>query len=118
MKASVAILSSDHWQRLKEIRLRALKSNPEAFGPKYEEELAHDETTWRKRFIKEDYLLASINQIDVGMLYIEVLKGDHGATCWIGGGWTDPSYRLFLPALGLPTLLYLSNRIYYEVVIR
>ena len=27
------------------------------------------------------------------MLYIEVLKGDHGATCWIGGCWTDPSYR-------------------------
>jgi GNAT superfamily N-acetyltransferase len=93
MKASVAILSIDHWQRLKDIRLRALKSNPEAFGPKYEEELAHDETIWRKRFIKEDYLLASINQIDVGMLYIEVLKGDHGATCWIGGCWTDPSYR-------------------------
>ena len=44
MKASVAILSSDQWQRLRDIRLRALKSNPEAFGPKYEEELAHDET--------------------------------------------------------------------------
>jgi GNAT superfamily N-acetyltransferase len=27
------------------------------------------------------------------MLYIEVLKGDHGATCWIGGCWTDPIYR-------------------------
>jgi GNAT superfamily N-acetyltransferase len=31
--------------------------------------------------------------MDVGMLYIEVLNGDHGATCWIGGCWTDPSYR-------------------------
>jgi GNAT superfamily N-acetyltransferase len=27
------------------------------------------------------------------MLYIEVLKGDHGATCWIGGCWTDPNFR-------------------------
>ena len=27
------------------------------------------------------------------MLYIEVLKGDHGATCWIGGCWTDPISR-------------------------
>ena len=89
----VTLLTPNDWQRLKHIRLQALKSNPEAFGPKYEEELAHDESTWRKRFIKEDYLLASINQIDVGMLYIEVLNGDHGATCWIGGCWTDPSYR-------------------------
>ena len=27
------------------------------------------------------------------MLYIEVLNGDHGATCWIGGCWTDPNFR-------------------------
>jgi hypothetical protein len=69
MKASVAILSSDQWQRLRDIRLRALKSNPEAFGPKYEEELAHDETTWRKRFIKEDYLLAIMAQL-VGLVVV------------------------------------------------
>ena len=89
----VSLLTPDDWQRLKQVRLRALKSNPEAFGPKLEEESVQDEITWRKRFSKEDYLVATINQIDVGMLYIEVLKGDHGATCWIGGCWTDPKFR-------------------------
>jgi GNAT superfamily N-acetyltransferase len=38
-------------------------------------------------------LIASSGGVDVGMLYIEVLKGDHGATCWIGGCWTDPDFR-------------------------
>lgn len=23
----------------------------------------------------------------------EILDGDFGATCWIGGCWTDPAYR-------------------------
>lgn len=90
---TVSLLKPDDWQRLKQVRLRALKSNAEAFGPKFEEESDQDEIAWRKRFSKEDYLVASLNQIDIGMLYIEVLRGDHGATCWIGGCWTDPEYR-------------------------
>ena len=92
-KPKVIQLLPNDWLRLKEIRLRALKSNPEAFGPKYEDELAQSESQWRARFEKEDYLIASINEIDVGILYIEVLKGDHDTTCWIGGCWTDPQYR-------------------------
>ena len=92
-KVEVALLSQDEWERLKAIRIRALIENPEAFGANLEEVQAQSKEVWLKLFEKEDYLVASINGIDVGMLYIEVLKGDHGATCWIGGCWTDPAYR-------------------------
>jgi GNAT superfamily N-acetyltransferase len=27
------------------------------------------------------------------MLSVEVLNGDFGATCWIGGCWSDPRFR-------------------------
>jgi RimJ/RimL family protein N-acetyltransferase len=27
------------------------------------------------------------------MMYIEVLNGDFGATCWIGGCWSNPLFR-------------------------
>jgi len=92
-KVEVALLSQDEWERLKAIRIRALIENPEAFGANLEEVQAQSKDVWLKLFEKEDYLVASINSVDVGMLYIEVLKGDHGATCWIGGCWTDPIYR-------------------------
>ena len=92
-KVEVALLSQDEWERLKAIRIRALIENPEAFGANLEEVQAQSKDVWLKLFEKEDYLVASINSVDVGMLYIEVLNGDHGATCWIGGCWTDPSYR-------------------------
>ena len=92
-KVLVSILKPDEWERLRSIRLRALKENPEAFGADFKEVESRSREDWLKDYNKEDYLVASIDGVDVGMLYIEVLNGDHGATCWIGGCWTDPAFR-------------------------
>ena len=89
----VSLLRQDEWERLSAIRIRALTENPEAFGANLAEVKTQSKEVWLKLYEKEDYLVASINGIDVGMLYIEVLEGDHGATCWIGGCWTDPTFR-------------------------
>ena len=92
-KIEVSLLIPDEWERLKQIRIRALTANPEAFGTKLTEVMSQPKDDWLKLYEKEDYLIASSGGVDVGMLYIEVLKGDHGATCWIGGCWTDPDFR-------------------------
>ena len=92
-KVEVSLLSKDEWERLKAIRIRALTENPEAFGANLDEVTAQSKEAWLKPYEKEDYLIASIDGVDVGMLYIEVLNGDHGATCWVGGCWTDSAYR-------------------------
>jgi GNAT superfamily N-acetyltransferase len=92
-KLEVFLLSPDEWERLKKIRIRALRENPEAFGADLNEVETRSREDWIRDYAKEDYLVASINGVDAGMLYIEVLNGDHGATCWIGGCWTDPTYR-------------------------
>ena len=89
----VSLLGPDQWERLKQIRIRALKANPDAFGADLYEVETRSREDWIRDYAKEDYLVASINGVDAGMLYIEVLNGDHGATCWIGGCWTDPTYR-------------------------
>ncbi len=92
-KIEISLLSRDEWERLKAIRIRALTENSEAFGQTLEEVKALSKEDWFKYYEKSDYLIASIDGTDIGMLYIEVLNGDHGATCWIGGCWTDPAYR-------------------------
>jgi len=89
----VSLLTPNEWERLKQIRIRALTANAEAFGAKLHEVISQPKEDWLKLYEKEDYLVASSGGVDVGMLYIEVLKGDHGATCWIGGCWSDPDYR-------------------------
>jgi GNAT superfamily N-acetyltransferase len=89
----VELLTPDQWQRLRAIRLKALEESGYAFGGTFEVESAEDEATWRLKFEKNDFLIASVDGVDAAILYIEVLKGDFGATCWIGGCWSDPQFR-------------------------
>ena len=89
----VEIIHPNEWQRLRAIRLKSLKVNPEAFGGTYEIESAEDESAWRVKFEKLDFLIASIDGFDAAVMSVEKLDGDFGATCWIGGCWSDPAYR-------------------------
>jgi RimJ/RimL family protein N-acetyltransferase len=89
----VEIIHPDDWFRLRAIRLKSLQVNPEAFGGTYEIESAETESEWRKKFEKLDFLIASIDGRDAALMSVEELDGDFGATCWIGGCWSDPAYR-------------------------
>jgi GNAT superfamily N-acetyltransferase len=89
----VDLIDPDQWSRLRDIRLKSLQINPEAFGGTYEKESAEDEGAWREKFIKNDFLIASVDGVDGAIMYIEGLEGDFGATCWIGGCWSDPQFR-------------------------
>lgn len=89
----VELLEPNDWQRLRSIRLQALTDSGHAFGGTLEGESAEDEAAWREKFVKNDYLIASVDGKDVAMLSVEVLNGDFGATCWIGSCWSNPDFR-------------------------
>jgi len=89
----VEIIHPDDWFRLRAIRLKSLQVNPEAFGGTHEIQSAETESEWRKKFEKLDFLIASIDGRDAALMSVEELDGDFGATCWIGGCWSDPAYR-------------------------
>ena len=89
----VELLEANEWQRLRSIRLEALTESEHAFGGTLEAESVEDENSWRNKFEKLDFLIASVDGVDGAMMYIEVLDGDFGATCWIGGCWSDPRFR-------------------------
>ena len=90
---SVDLITPNEWQRLRTIRLQALTESGHAFGGTFEVESAEDETAWRAKFEKNEFLIASVDGVDGAMMYIEVLNGDFGATCWVGGCWSDPRFR-------------------------
>jgi len=90
---SVDLLRSDDWQRYRAIRLRSLEINPEAFGGSFEAESQWSEVEWRTEMAKFVALVAVLDNADVAVMNVEVLDGDHGATCWIGGCWSDPAVR-------------------------
>lgn len=89
----VELLGADQWQRLREIRLNSLQDSPDAFGGNHEIESKMLQEEWEAKFTSLDFLIVSTAQIDIGIMSVEVLNGDHGATCWIGGCWSNPRYR-------------------------
>ena len=95
MSSSIFVeqLEPNDWERLRSIRLQALTESGHAFGGTLEAESAEDESEWRAKFEKNDFLIASVDGVDGAMMSIEVLNGDFGATCWVGGCWSDPRFR-------------------------
>ncbi len=91
--ARVSVIDASEWERLRDIRLRSLLANPDAFGGKFESENLLTQEDWQARIAKSNWLIASADGLDVALMSVEVLEGDHGATCWIGGCWSDPKYR-------------------------
>ena len=89
----VELLEANEWERLRSIRLQALADSEHAFGGTLEAESVEDENSWRNKFEKLDFLIASVDGVDAALLSVEVLDGDFGATCWIGGCWSNPSFR-------------------------
>lgn len=86
-------LFPDQWERLRNIRLAALERDGFAFGGNLEVESAYDEKDWREKFNIFTGVIATVSGSDIGFMSVENLKGDFGATCWIGSCWVRPDYR-------------------------
>ena len=90
---SVVELTDDQWQRYRDIRLASLEHDGAAFGGNLESEREFTESQWRQKALTYVALVAVVNDRDIGVMTVENLKGDFGATCWIGGCWVHPDYR-------------------------
>ena len=72
---SVRVLGGDDWRAWRDIRLRALRDSPDAFGSTYARELGLTEADWRRRLE------------DPGAVSVLVL--DEGRPVGMGGGYPD-----------------------------
>jgi ribosomal protein S18 acetylase RimI-like enzyme len=86
-------LHEDQWQRYRDIRLSALENDGHAFGGNLDSERQFTESEWRSKAKQYVALIAVINGVDVGMMTVENLNGDFGATCWVGSCWVDSDFR-------------------------
>ena len=89
----VELLTVEQWARARELRLASLRDSAHAFGGNLETESAQSESEWRTKFETLNYLVASVDGIDSAIMTVENLKGDFGATAWVGGCWSSPEYR-------------------------
>ena len=90
---AVELLTVEHWARARELRLASLRDSAYAFGGNLETESAHGESEWRAKFETLNYMVATVDGVDSAIMTVENLKGDFGATAWVGGCWSSPEYR-------------------------
>ena len=85
-------LPPGRWRGYRALRLEALKTNPEAFGSSYEEEVRYPEERWRER--AASVLCAVSSGVPIGMIsYVvsERAKTRHVATIY--GVYVTPKHR-------------------------
>lgn len=97
-RVSIDCLEPREVMRLRDIRLRALRDAPTAFGSSYEVEAARDEAEWRRRaeaWADRDQgviLLARLGGDDVGVA-AGFRDGDGRCLAWLVSMWVAPEAR-------------------------
>lgn len=86
-------LNEDLWTRYRDIRLAALESDGHAFGGNLDSERLFTEREWRSKASQYVAVVAVADGRDIGVMTIENLSGDFGATCWVGSCWVHPDFR-------------------------
>jgi ribosomal protein S18 acetylase RimI-like enzyme len=80
----------DH-ERLRTIRLRALRDAPDAFSSTFEETLARPRESWVEQLEKLATFVATLDGHDVGM--VRIARPDTGATASLLSMWVAPEAR-------------------------
>lgn len=94
----VDVLAEDDWPRLRDIRLKALNTDPTAFLASHETEAAFAERQWRQEFTRgEWHVMRAAGQDpgrrDVGLLGVTRLPGMPMQECYLEYMWVAPGFR-------------------------
>ena len=85
-------LAAGEGQRLRSIRLRALRDTPDAFGTTFEEASAHTAETWSKQVLELPTFVAVKDGDDVGLVRCG-RDQSHVDTAWLISMWVAPEIR-------------------------
>ena len=92
MDIIISQLPADEWQKYREIRLLALKSDPYAFGSSYEEEANLTETDWRNRICAMWFAIVGNDVVGlIGLIQQNNLATKHCGH--IISLWIKPEFR-------------------------
>ena len=80
-------------QRLRSLRLAALKDAPYAYGAKYEVDKDKPISVWQESLEISNWFFASIDGEDIGLVGVEKAGTDRISDCWIFGWWIAQQYR-------------------------
>ena len=87
--------------RLRALRLAALKDTPDAFGAKYEDEVEKPISEWQDRLKNTNWCFVVADGVDVGLLAVDRAEKDRNSDCWLSSWWIHQDHR----GSGIPKLM-------------
>ena len=79
--------SANEAERLKSLRLAALKDAPYAYGAEYQVDREKPISFWQQALAGSNWFFTSSNGVDIGLIGVEKAAEDRGSDCWIFGWW-------------------------------
>src|SRR5688500_7787120 len=91
---SIERMTPSGWDRVRAVRLRALRGAPDAFGTTYAEDAVRPPASWRERLAAPDAVtfLATADGRDVGLVVGTPYEGRAGCA-GLFAMWVDPDER-------------------------
>jgi len=93
-KIAIVLATSEDWERVRHVRVRALADAPFAFGSRLEEEQSQPESFWRARLESEARAtLLALNDDETVGLARTLLATDDSASAELVSMWVAPQAR-------------------------
>jgi ribosomal protein S18 acetylase RimI-like enzyme len=101
MSIEIITAIADDVDRLRALRLAALKDTPSAFGAKYEDEAEKPILDWQNRLNNTYWCFVVADGVDVGLLAVDRAEKDRNSDCWLSSWWIHQDHR----GSGIPKLM-------------
>lgn len=101
MSIEIVTAIADDVDRLRDLRLAALKDTPDAFGAKYENEVEKPILDWQNRLKNTHWCFVVADGVDVGLLAVDRAEKDRNSDCWLSSWWIHQDHR----GSGIPKLM-------------
>ena len=101
MSIEIVTATLNDVDRLRALRLAALKDTPDAFGAKYEDEVNKPISEWQDRLKNTYGCFAVADGVDVGLLAVDRAEQDRNSDCWLSSWWLSEDFR----GSGIPKLM-------------
>jgi ribosomal protein S18 acetylase RimI-like enzyme len=101
MSIEIVTATVNDFDRLRALRLAALKDTPDAFGAKYEDEAEKPISDWQNRLKNTNWCFVVADGVDIGLLAVDRAEKDRNSDCWLSSWWIRDEFR----GSGIPKLM-------------
>ena len=101
MSIEIVTATVNDVDRLRALRLAALKDTPDAFGAKHEDEVNKPILEWQGRLKNTHWCFVVSDGVDVGLLAVDRAEKDRNSDCWLSSWWIKDEFR----GSGIPKLM-------------